>query len=371
MRIAIVITKGEIGGAQTHVAELCAALHGHCEFLALIGGPRDSALQKSLASMGIDVQPIAALDNKVTPRALLSSIGEVARAARDWGADVIHVHSAVASAVGRMAGWLARIPVVYTAHGFAFKPQVPPLRRFAAYAAERLLAPFSSHLICVSAAERTLAAKLHMRGERVSVISNGIADSALRARPGDQPVRIVMVARMAAPKRHDLLLQSHEILLQRGCAAAEVLLAGSGPLMERWRAAARSLPTVRFCGDVDDVPAMLARSQAFVLLSDHEGQPISVMEAMRAGLPVVASDLPGIRGQVTHGVEGLLVPPDPVAIANALQFLVCNPAARARMGAAARLRYERDFSATAMAERVSRVYAQAAAARWTVPAPLA
>jgi glycosyltransferase involved in cell wall biosynthesis len=368
MRIAIVITKGELGGAQTHVAELCAALRERCEFLALIGGPRDSALQRTLAAMGIPVEPIAALSNRLSPRALLSSVGEVARGARDWGADVIHVHSAVASAVGRMAGWLARIPVVYTVHGFAFKPQVAPLRRFAAYAGERLLAPFSTQVICVSPAERALAAQLHLAPDRVSVISNGVADTALRARPGDEPARLVMVARMAAPKRHDLLLRAHEILVARGCAAAEVVLAGAGPLLEKWRAAAAGLPAVRFCGDVEDVPVVLAHSHVFVLLSDHEGQPISVMEAMRAGLPVVASDLPGIRGQVTEGVEGLLVPPDPEAIADALQFLIRHPAERARMGAAARLRYHKEFSASAMGERVSGVYARAAAARRTARA---
>lgn len=363
MRIALVITKGELGGAQTHVAELCAALRQRCDFLALIGGPRDSALQRTLSAIGIPVEPIAALGNAITPLALLSSIDEIGRAARGFGADVIHVHSAVASAVGRMAGWLSRIPVVYTVHGFAFKPQVPRLRRFAALAGERVLAPFSTHFICVSDAERALASRLHIASDKVSVISNGVADSALRARPGEGPARLVMVARMAPPKRHDLLLKAHELLVARGCGASEVLLAGTGPLAQRWHDAARHLPAVRFCGDVGDVPTLLARSHAFVLLSDHEGQPISVIEAMRAGLPVVASDLPGIRGQVTHGVEGLLVAPEPVAIADALQFLICNPAVRARMGAAARLRYEKDFSAEAMGERVSRVYVQAAAAR--------
>ena len=204
----------------------------------------------------------------------------------------------------------------------------------------------------------------------ISVISNGVADSEQRARPGDEPARIVMVARMAPPKRHDLLLEAQRILVARG-GAAEVLFAGTGPLEQRWRAAAGSLPSVRFGGDVDDVASLLARSQVFVLLSDHEGQPISIMEAMRAGLPVVASDLPGIRGQITHGVEGLLVSPDPVAIADALRALLADPDARVRMGAAARRRYEREFSASAMGERVSAVYQQAAAHRCTVPAPTA
>lgn len=362
MRVVLVITKGELGGAQTHVAELCAALRDRCQFLALIGGPADSALQRSLASMNIPVEPIPGLSNAISVRSVLASMGQVARAAGRWRADVIHVHSAVASAVGRVGGWIAGIPVVYTAHGFAFKPEVPPLRRFGAYAGERLLAPLSTHLICVSPAERRLAAKLHMPDGRISVISNGVADTPWRARPAQEPARLVMVARMAAPKRHDLLLQALQVLASRGRSPAETLLAGDGPLMPRWRAAAAAAGVrgVRFCGDVLDVPALLAGCQLFVLLSDHEGQPISVIEAMRAGLPVVASDLPGIRGQVRHGVDGLLAPPDPGAIAAALERLIGDPSARARMGAAARSRYETEFSAPGMAERVANVYLDSA-----------
>lgn len=364
MRIVLVITKGELGGAQTHVAELCAVLRERHEFLALIGGAPHSALEESLTALGIRVEPLPGVSNAVSARTLLASVGQVARAARAWQADVIHVHSSVASAIGRMAAWLARIPVVYTVHGFAFKPEVPPLRRFAAYAGERLLAPFTTQLVCVSPAERKLAAKLRLPPRRVSVISNGVADTTRRARPADEPARLVMVARMAAPKRHDLLLRALQMLASRGCSPAETLFAGAGPLMENWQRAAQAdaVPGVRFCGDVADVAGMLARCQLFVLLSDHEGQPISVIEAMRAGLPIVASDLPGIRGQVTHGVEGLLTAPDPVVIADTLQQLLRDPAARARMGAAARLRYEREFSAVSMAERVLQVYVDAARA---------
>lgn len=359
MRVLVVITKGESGGAQTHVAELCAALRDRCHFLALIGGPSDSALERSLAAMDIPVEPIPGLSNTISVRSVLASMGQVARAAGRWGAEVIHVHSAVASAVGRMAGWIAGIPVVYTAHGFAFKPEVPPLRRIGAYAGERLLAPFSAHLICVSPVERRLAAKLHMPQDRISVISNGVADTPWRARPAQEPARLIMVARMAPPKRHDLLLEALRVLASRG-RSPETLLAGEGPLMPKWHTAAQALRGVRFCGDVVDIPAMLAACQVFVLLSDHEGQPISVIEAMRAGLPVVASDLPGIRGQVTHGVEGLLVPPDAAAVADALQRLIGDPPARVRMGAAARSRYEREFGAAAMAERVAKVYLESA-----------
>jgi glycosyltransferase involved in cell wall biosynthesis len=250
-------------------------------------------------------------------------------------------------------------------HGFAFKPQVPLLRRFCAFAGERVLAPLSSHVICVSPAEHALALKLGMQQQCISVISNGVSDTALRANPAGSPAALIMVARMAAPKRHDLLLQALRVLQARGVAPPTTVLAGGGPLLAAWReaAAAAGLSCVNFVGDVSDVDARLANSQVFVLLSDHEGHPISVIEAMRAGLPVIASNLPGIRAQITSGIEGLLTTHDPQDIADAVERLVCDPLLRARMGAAARRRFEAEFSAGRMAEKVEGVYDRSAVRR--------
>jgi glycosyltransferase involved in cell wall biosynthesis len=368
MRIVVVITKGELGGAQTHVAELCSALRHRCEFLVLIGGAASSPLADALTSMQVRVESVPGLSNAVSASSLLASVRQIAAHARAWGADVIHVHSAVAAAVGRLAGWHAAIPVVYTVHGFAFKPQVPLLRRFCAFAGERVLAPLSSHVICVSAAERELALKLGMAQRHISVISNGVSDTALRARPAEVPATLVMVARMAAPKRHDLLLQALQVLQARGMAPPPTVLAGGGPLLAAWReaAAAAGLGCVNFAGDVADVDARLANSQVFVLLSDHEGLPISVIEAMRAGLPIIASDLPGIRAQIEPGIEWLLTTHDPGDIANAIERMVSDPHLRARMGAAARRRYEAEFSAARMAEKVEQVYERSAVRRAAV-----
>jgi glycosyltransferase involved in cell wall biosynthesis len=362
MRVVLVITKGELGGAQTHVAELCGALRHRCDFLVLIGGGGRSPLGDALTSMNIRVESIPGLSNAVSVPSLLASVRQIADHARSWRADVIHVHSAVAAAVGRVAGWLAAIPVVYTVHGFAFKPQVPPVRRLCAFIGERVLAPLSSHVICVSHAERELAMKLGMPEARVSVISNGVSDSALRAQPSSLPATLIMVARMAAPKRHDLLLQALGVLQARGMAPPRTVLAGGGPLLAKTREAATAsgLSCVSFCGDISDVDARLAQCQVFVLLSDHEGQPISVIEAMRAGLPIVASDLPGIRAQITPGVEGLLTSHEPEAIADAVERMVSDPLLRARLGAAARRRFESEFSAACMAEQVEQVYGRSA-----------
>jgi glycosyltransferase involved in cell wall biosynthesis len=365
VRVLIVITKGELGGAQTHVLELCQMLRRQCEFRVMVGEMGDSPLGRELSTMDVPVDVVPGMCNATSIPAFISCVRQVAATAKIWRADLIHVHSAVGALVGRMAGRLAGRQVLYTVHGFGFKPQVAAQRRWVVYLAERLLVRLTARYICVSDAERQLAIRLGVREREVFVIANGLRDSHWRAEPGAAEPVLVMVARAASPKRHDLLLRALAVMQDKGIAAPRTIFAGSGPLLPAARAMAEKfrLPSVSFLGDVHEVPRLLASSQIFALLSDHEGQPISVIEAMRAGLPIVASDLPGIRTQVTDGVEGFLTANDPEAVARSIEQLMRDRQLRARMAAAARRRYERDFSAATMAHAVMQVYGSLAVPR--------
>lgn len=359
MRVLIVITKGELGGAQTHVLELCRALHRQCDFRVLVGGTEGSPLGRDLSAMGVTVETVPGMSNQTTIASFLASVRQVAATARTWKADLIHAHSAVGAIVGRMAGLLAGRRVLYTVHGFGFKPQVAARRRWAVYLAERLLVPLTTKYICVSEAERQLATRLGVGDDKITVVANGLSDSPWRAEPHAADPVLIMVARAVSPKRHDILLRALAAMQDKGIVAPpRTILAGSGPLLDAARAMAEKyrLGRVSFLGDVDDVPRRLACSQIFCLLSDHEGHPISIIEAMRAGLPIVASNLPGIRTQITDGVDGLLTENDPDAVARTIERLVCDPQLRIRIAAAARAKYERDFSATTMAGAVMQVY---------------
>jgi glycosyltransferase involved in cell wall biosynthesis len=232
--------------------------------------------------------------------------------------DLVHAHSAIAGTAARIAGKRAHVPVVYTVHGFGFKQEVPLLRRTAASIAERMLAHWTTQMICVSKHERDLAYDLPIDSERVHVIANGIArlpvaeatsqidgetDNAHQteqAQNASAMPRLIMVARMKSPKRHDLLLQALTKVRNTLGKELPVTLAGDGPLHAQHLALSKelNLKSITWAGDVDDVPALLTQHDVFVLLSDHEGMPITVLEAMRAGLCVLASSLPGIREQI-------------------------------------------------------------------------
>lgn len=361
MKVLQIITKGEAGGAQTHLLELCRALHGQVEQSVVIGGPDPgTALELQLQTLGIAPRRLPLMVNSLSLWRILRATHELGRIVRQQRPDLIHAHSAIAGVAARLAGTLAGIPVVYTVHGFGFKPQVPWLQRLAALAVEWLLAPFTAHMICVSDHERTLAQRLPLSARRISVVRNGLQDDPQRASPAAEPMRVVMVARCAAPKRHDLLLQALAHAATRLGREIPATLVGGGPQLAKLRQQALDLGLrqVDFTGDVDDVPQRLARHSLFVLVSDHEGLPISVIEALRCGLPILGSDLPGMRELIEHGHEGWLVPNQIEPLADALRQLAAQPQERARMGLAARHRYEAQYEARSMAQAVRAVYGQ-------------
>jgi glycosyltransferase involved in cell wall biosynthesis len=191
------------------------------------------------------------------------------------------------------------------------------------------------------------------------VVHNGVrdVDAALRARPEQEPVRLCSVARFAAPKDHRTLLCALALLRSRPW---ELDLIGDGPELADRRKQADQLGLsgrVHFHGYLSDPAPMLRRAHIFVLSSLSEAFPRSVLEAMRAGLPVVASDVGGVAESVTHGVSGLLLPArNPSALAEALANLLDDPALRGAMGRSARAVYENRFRLECMVDSTAAIY---------------
>lgn len=351
-----VITSGVAGGAQSHVQALCQALAGEVQLLAVIGSAEESStLGNRLRDLGVAVFHLPALRNSTNPLWLWRAARDLQTLIRKERPDILHAHSSFAGAAARIAAHRCGISAIYTVHGFGFKRGAKSGVRAAAWLTESLLAPWTEHMICVSGHEAGLTQALLRAPRSISVIPNGLPDLPWRAEPLSQPARVVMVARLAPPKRADLLLDALAQLPE--CPATEIL--GGGPQRGDLEARARALglaPRVQFAGDVDEVPQRLARCGIFVLLSDHEGMPISIIEAMRAGLAIIATRLPGIEEMVVDQESALLVKNEPFQVRDALARLLADPGLRASLAAAARARYERDFDGRAMADRVLAVY---------------
>jgi glycosyltransferase involved in cell wall biosynthesis len=169
-----------------------------------------------------------------------------------------------------------------------------------------------------------------------------------------------MVARFEEPKDHRTLFQA---LARLRHMAWQLDLIGDGPLLGEAESQAAALgisDRVRFWGSRRDVAERLADSQVFLLLSEREGFPLSILEAMRAGLPVVASAVGGIPEAVEDGVTGFLIPArDPETLRDRVERLLADPALRRRLGADGRKRYEREFTLNHSFSKTLAVYKDA------------
>jgi glycosyltransferase involved in cell wall biosynthesis len=357
MRILYLITRSEPGGAQSHLSSLVE--HFSSEVVGVAAGlDEDNSLEGVTQRRGVEFVPIRHLIQPLNPLKDARAVLEIAGLMRRLKPDLVHIHSSKAGIVGRLGARLVGIPSVFTAHGWVFADGVSWKHKLVGVPSELAFGRLANHIITVSEADHRLTLRYKITdAKRVTVVHNGIEDTPhrLESSLGDE-VRLVMVARFAPPKDHELLLRAIKNLQ----GSWRLLLIGDGPLRAQAERLAIDLGVadrVEFLGSRPDVPELLAGSDVFVLASNKEGLPISILEGMRAGLPVVASDVGGIPETVRDGENGFLVPrTDPVALRTALQKLIDDPALRQRFGQASRKRFERDFTAQRMFDQTRAIY---------------
>jgi glycosyltransferase involved in cell wall biosynthesis len=177
------------------------------------------------------------------------------------------------------------------------------------------------------------------------------------------PDRIVVVTRFAPPKRNDLLVEAFA-LIRRTRPQAELHIVGDGPdraTLERQIGELGVDGAVRLLGSRDDVPELLSRAACFVLASDYEGSPLAVIEAMAAGVPVVATGVGGVPELVADGETGFVVPPGAAsALAAAVEAVLSDPARARRLGAAGRVIARSRLSQERMMSDLLRLYEEVA-----------
>lgn len=352
-----IITLAERGGAQSHVAELLHRFSAKYRLILVTGA--EGFLAEHARRHGVPVHLVPDLQRSIHPYYDASAVASCIALMRQVQPDLVHLHSSKAGLIGRLAAQATRIPAIFTAHGWGFQPGVPLRRRIVVWVMERLAAPLARRIICVSDYDYNLALRYGIGDQqRLVVIKNGIFPEAPRAEPdAAEEVRIVMTARFRAPKTQPQVLRAYQLA---GISNARLVMIGTGPLLHTSQALAHKLGIsnqVDFMGERADIPELLAKAHIFVLLSRHEGLPISILEAMRAGLPVVASRVGGIPELVGQGENGFLVANNDVrSAAGALSTLVYSPQLRAAMGRKGRQRFEDQFTLDRMLTQIETLY---------------
>lgn len=356
-RILYLVTRAERGGAQTHVLDLACSMRPDFEVSVATG--EEGFLTEACRERAIPVYVLPHLQREVRPLADARAFGEIWQLIRKLRPDLLHLHTFKAGFLARLAGRILRIPSVYTIHAWLYGTAA--VSRFSSALSgpcERLAARWCERIITVSRAGARI-----VRGHRIGspsklvTIHNGLPDCSeqVRLSPTETPV-ITMVARFIEGKDHDLLLRAFAGIPK----GPRLRLVGDGPTRASVESLARELgiqEQVDFLGNRDDVASLLATSDVFVLASRSEMLPISILEAMRAGLPVIASDVGGVGEAVAHKENGFLVPSGSVsALAQALTDLTNDYALRLRMGQAGRQRFTRQFLSSSMQERTRCIY---------------
>jgi glycosyltransferase involved in cell wall biosynthesis len=326
----------------------------------------------------VRIETLDDLGREISPLRDVRAILRLASLIRRERPAIVHTHTAKAGAVGRIAALLAgdaRPPiVVHTFHGHVLRGYFSAPATLGFRLLERWLARRTTVLVAVSPEVRDDLVRLGVApaskfavvrlgielGERVAD-AGGPAREDTRRLLGVPPGSFVVgwVGRMTAVKRTDDVLRAFRRLLDSG-ADAYLCLVGDGPERERLEREAHELGMSRRClfvGYQADVGRFYAAMDVLLLPSANEGTPVSVIEALAAGRPAVATRVGGVPDVVRDGLDGFLVEPGDVdALAGRLAQLATDADGRARMGAEGRARVLGRYSVPRLVDDVDRLY---------------
>lgn len=364
MRILYLITKSGIGGAQTHLYQLSEYMLGRKHQVAVMSDP-GGWLEGKVKDMGGTFYPNPFFSITPNPFKWIQAYRLVKKAVNDFAPDIVSCHGSLAGMVGRLAV-RNKIPTIFTVHGWGFTPGTPLIRRQCVLLAERMTGRYARKIICVSEYDKNLTLRYRIvPTQKLITLHNGIDLSARdrfrRSQRVSDRIIITFVGRLAPPKDPLLLVQSFFQLSSSIKERAKIYIIGDGVLreeVEKFIQASGIRDMVHLIGGVSqqEVFECLKRSDIFILLSNWEGLPYSILEAMSFGLPVIATDVGGVREAVTQECGILVKRNDIKGVTKALENLIVNEGLRKRMGEEARRYVEQHFSLQEMCKKTEAVY---------------
>jgi len=369
IRVLHLLVTTSPGGGPKHVFDLVSQLPRD-EFEVVVAAPRDGVFYERLLDLGVTLVelPLSRLGVRHLPL--------TARLVRRHRIDIVHSHGKGPGLYGRLAARALGVAAVHTFHGIHYS-SYSPLGQRLYLALERWLCRSTRAIINVSASQEAEGLGLRLfAAEQSVVVVNGIdvaeMDRAVRSSPirretlGIGPDDFVLgcVSRWDPVKRVEILLEAVRRLASR-VPRLVLLLVGGGGEEARIRRIVAEMglgDRVIFTGFLGSPARVYGILDLYVATSLKEGLPLAPLEAMCAGVPVVATDVPGHRDVVVRDRTGLLVPPeDSAALAEAVAGLVADPERRRLMGEAGRQRVRDHFGIRSMADRTADVYRAAVA----------
>lgn len=362
------------GGTRTHLLQLLRGLDRARFRLTFIASaernPRFRDDMKQLQSEGIEVIE-ASIVRQIAPRRDLRALQRLTAVLRELRPGVVHTHASKSGVLGRLAAARAGVPaVIHTPHTFYFQGKSGLAREFFRRV-ERAMLLHTTKLVLLTEGQECLAREeLGAGPERTAVIPNGVDTARFAPRGRKGPARQALglppeapvvgaITRFVPQKRCELFMEAMAQVVQQA-PECRCLLVGDGPLRERAMAQARRLnlaDRIVWRGHSDEPMEFYDAMDLLALSSQYEGLPYTLLEAMAAGVPVVAPRIIGCREVIEDGRTGALVAPDdPAALAAGIVRCLADPAWARTAGAAARAVVEQRYPLRLFLDRISSLY---------------
>lgn len=362
LKICYIITLPDLGGAQTYVKIILEnSARYNIEPVLMTG--REGWLTEQSRQLGIKTVIIKDMVREISPLRDIKAAWVIYNQLKKIKPDLVHCNSSKAGIVGRFAASLAGVPAIFTAHGWAFTDGVESKKRYLYRTIENIAGYMTKQIICVSDYDRQLGIrKLPAHAKKMVTIHNAITDDApvrdWEKHPLGKKINCIVVARFSPQKRNIKLLYLLRQMLDMNMNVTMTFI-GDGPDLSHAKTEAAKLNlhnAVIFRGARSDVPQLLPRYDVFVLLSNWEGFPISILEAMRAALPVIASDVGGVKEAVEEGKSGWLIDENEKKFIEVFQRIISNDISLSKSGNEGRILYKNRFTTARMMDRIVQIY---------------
>lgn len=396
IKILFLITQSELGGAQRYVFDLANNLVGEFDVSVAFGEPGENGeLAKMLKEKNINYHVLPRLRRAISPISDLFALIEIVRLIKNLKPDIIHLNSSKISILGSLAAricYVLRVKcyVIYTVHGWVFNEPLPVWQKKFYYWAEKITARWKDKLICVSEYDRQVALKNNIAPEnKLVTIHNGSApveflslEEAKRKifvilirQPAEKDLKlsheqwdssafglrmtIGAIGNLYKTKGYEYLIAAGKILKDEGLDY-KLIIIGDGPEKNELQAQIEGYgleENIILAGRLDSAAALLPAFNIYICSSVKEGLSYTVIEAMQAGLPIIATNVGGNPELIGDGETGLLVTPqDPDAIAQAVMKLTKDTELARKLGVNAKQKAMTEFTLERMVADTKKLY---------------
>jgi len=379
-KILYLITQSELGGAQKYVCELAAHLKDDFNITVAFGEQGGKGeLAKELEVLKIKYEIIPHLKRKINLADDFRAIGEIAALIKNIKPNIIHLNSTKISIVGSIAAFLAKLAdkqirtsyearVVYTAHGWIFNEPLSRRVRNSYRWAEKITSWLKDTIICVSEFDRRAALKQKIAPARKLItIHNGVHPVEFLSREASRkklalaadPFIIGSIGNLYPNKGFRYFLEAMKTLRNSGLPVTGVIIGSGEERLKLERLAVKSglADHFLFAGRINRAYELLQAFDIYICSSIKEGLSYTLIEAMLAGRPVIATEVGGNPELIEHNKTGILVEPaNAKLLAVKIKELFDNPELMASLGEHARKKAKLEFNFQKMIKKTKEVY---------------